>query len=151
MRKHTKRKVRVLINPLHRIEGMTKVMSHDNGAWTTKWAIANRLALQAVLTGTADKHDVSVLIGVCSIVHAFLEAGLGEQYAAEFTKAHASIQALVQRHSTTGSSALRYDERESIEFLLELHDAMLEEITVDQLESAIKLAQKLVKFEEPTT
>ena len=104
---------------------MVKPVTDTASPEITTWCIKNRSAFERILTGKAEAVDVSTLITVNRMTrHAMLITQIGMEYVDVIQRSHAALLALMRRHHTHGTSALKHEERVAFEELLDLHDAI---------------------------
>jgi hypothetical protein len=117
-------------------EGLTPVSKHDS--YLLYLQLKNSQAMAALLCGTATKHDMEILMEMSSITQSLRVMGFGKQY---LEVAVAGREALISiafravkllRFTPTGPEITALNE------LMELHDAQMEVITIQDMGNAIK-------------
>jgi hypothetical protein len=99
--------------------------------------LTNHMALEALRTGTATKHDMDVIIAACNITEGLARYKIGNDYAAEIKEAQDALYACAKRGVAMGYKFVAKGlELKAINFIMELHDAQLEAATVKDIELA---------------
>jgi len=136
MRKHCHRRpVPQLVNPLmYVLEGQAPLASHKDQVRVLK--IKNHTSMAVLVRGEATTDDMDKLISMSSITEVLaLQLGAGEVSAI----AHAGRDALLEiarRGYESRRFIVRSEEWHALNALLDLHDALMDTITVLELEQA---------------
>lgn len=108
--------------------------------------IKNHGALTAVCQGNADRADIDVLIAAVNIAEALVIQGVGKDYAAEIRAGQDALRDMAKRGVNLGDRfILRALELQAINLAMEVHDAQLDAITMQQLERAIEQVTKVIR------
>jgi hypothetical protein len=138
MRKKSKYKPRpVLVNPLaYVLEGFEKVTDHKDE--NVKVRLKNRLALDALMHGTATGYDVDLLVNVANVSTALaIAADKGREWLTAIRAGVDAIEALRNRPRKLCTGL----ELQAIRLLLDINDAQLDAATILDVEAAIKLVR----------
>lgn len=134
---------RVLRDPVgYVLEGMTAVRLH--GEYLVDLRIANSAAMAALLQGKARKPDIDKLIAMCNITETLLVMGFGSEYADALEQGSEALAAIVNRSLKHGKFTPTGPEIISLNILMELHDAQMDVITLNDMEKAIDLAKRRI-------
>jgi hypothetical protein len=104
----------------------------------TKLRLKNHIALEAIAKGQATNADLGILIAASNMTVALKCGGFGDEHH-DIARAGAdAIEALRnrERYVCTGP------ELTAIKRLIELHDAQLDVVRINDLDAALKLARK---------
>lgn len=144
MRKKSKYKPRlVLQNPLGFVlESLTPINKHEN--YLLNLQLKNSSAMERLLQGKANKRDMDTLIAMSNIAEALQLLGFGTEYNEVCIDGRTALISIIvratkiQRFTPTGL------EIQSLNLLMELHDAQMDVITVKTMDAAVNLAKKLI-------
>ena len=136
----------VLLNTMeYAMEGVNLIT--NQGDYLVDLKIKNQLAFGSALTGRASFADLTTLITAHHITEAFWAMGRGREYKDILIRSQVALREVWDRLKDSGRSTLRAPELQALRDLLELHDAMLEVATVNDMEEAIRLAKAKKKGE----
>ena len=128
---------RVLANPMgYVLEGMTSVKSHSSHILDLQ--IKNHGAMAALTQGNATRADIDLLVMMVNMVEALWRLGFGKEYHEEVA---AGLDALHAVGSRGGNFILRSSEMDALNTIMELHDAQMDVITINDLEKALKIVK----------
>ena len=142
MRKRSKYRPKgVLLNPMNYVrDGFAPMTAHADQLVTLR--LKNHAAMLALLQGEAGASHMSMLITMYNITEALHKMGFGKEYAEEVTAGRQTLMDIVRRSHKVGKYVPTGPEIAVLNTLLELHDAQMEIVTVREMDTAIKLAQK---------
>jgi hypothetical protein len=127
----------VLINPVaYVLESITPVAQHHGHLIGLK--IKNHDAMAALTRGRATRNDIDLIIIMANTCEALHRAGFGAEYKGVLREGLDAIHAVAQRGITTGRFLLRASEMNAINYLMELHDAQMDVVTVRDVEHATR-------------
>ena len=130
----------VLLNTMeYAMEGVNLITNQEG--YLVDLKIKNQLAFGSALTGRASFADLTTLITAHAITEAFWAMGRGREYKDILIRSQVALREVWDRLKDSGRSTLRAPELQAFRDLLELHDAMLEVATVNDMEEAIKRAK----------
>jgi hypothetical protein len=108
--------------------------------------IKNHGALAAICQGRAGRTDVDMLIAAMNIAEALVIQGVGTDYATEIRAGQDALHDMAKRGVDLGNRfILRATELRDINTALEIHDAQLDAITMQQLERAVEYVTRVIK------
>lgn len=149
----TSAKPRKKYRPKHRLQNpmqyaMESVSPVRNQvSYITDWQIKLHSAMTHLTQGSATKLHMDTVLAGHYICGALIDMGVGTEHKAILICSHVAMADLYIRGDSTKRYVMKAAEMQSLNGMIELHDAMLEEITVDQMEKARKAAMKnLAKF-----
>jgi hypothetical protein len=142
MRKRSKYRPKgVILNPMGYVkDGFAPMTDHADQLVTLR--LKNHAAMLALLQGEAGPSHMSMLITMYNITEALHKMGFGKEYADEVTAGRQTLMDIVHRSHKVGKYVPTGPEITILNQLLELHDAQMEIVTVREMDTAIKLAQK---------
>jgi hypothetical protein len=119
------------------IERLTPV--RDHGAYLADLRIRNHQAMHALVRGTATVAEIGDLVGICNVAEGLLKTrAIGAGHEDRVNDGVAAMKAVCVRHRRDGRVTLYAAEIEALNALLELADAQLECITVDDMDKVLK-------------
>jgi uncharacterized small protein (DUF1192 family) len=125
------------------LEKLTPVSAHSTYLLDLK--IKNHGAMAALMRGEANKDDLSNLIAMNNIIEALCRMGFGTQYKEMAQAGHATMLEVSRRFVNGGGRVTLYaHEIRALNDHMELHDAQMEVITVQDLDRAIAYIKKEV-------
>jgi hypothetical protein len=144
VRKKSKYKPKpVLQNPLSFVlENITPITQHED--YLLNLQLKNSSAMERLLQGKANKKDMNTLIAMSNITEALQLMGFGKEYKEVGVDGREALIGIImravkiQRFTPTGK------EIQSLNMLMELHDAQMDVITVKAMDEAINLAKKQI-------
>ncbi|HSG19659.1 MAG TPA: hypothetical protein VLA31_02725 [Burkholderiaceae bacterium] len=127
---------------------LTPVSKHDS--YLLDLQLKNSQAMAALLHGTATKEDMDTLIAMSNITESLRLMGFGKEY---LEVAVAGREALI-RIAVRAVKVLRFvptgPEIKALNELMELHDAQMEVITIQDMCNAIDRAKALIRKGQAT-
>ena len=134
----------VLADPVGFVtERITPVAQHDSYLLDLK--IRNSGAMAALMQGRADKRDMDTLIAMSNIVEALHALGFGKEYGEVAIAGREAILKIVWRAVERLRFVPTGPEIQALNLLMELHDAQMDVITVQDMESAIVYAKRQLR------
>jgi hypothetical protein len=119
------------------IERLTPV--RDHGKYLAELRIRNHAALHALVRGTATAGEIGDLVGICNVAEGLLKTQkLGAGHEDRVTDGIAAMKTVCVRHRRDGRVTLYAAEIEALNALMELADAQLECITVDEMDKVLR-------------
>ncbi len=108
--------------------------------------IRNHGALAEVCKGNGNRDDIDVLIAALNIAEAMVVQGVGADYACEIRAGQDALLEMTKRGiSMSNRFILKAPELAAINLAMEVHDAQLDAITVQQLERALQYVHRVVR------
>lgn len=127
---------------------LTPVSKHDS--YLLDLQLKNSQAMAALLRGTATKEDMDTLIAMSNITESLRLMGFGKEY---LEVAVAGREALI-RIAVRAVKVLRFvptgPEIKALNELMELHDAQMEVITIQDMCNALDRAKALIRKGQTT-
>lgn len=144
MRKRSKYRPRsVLANPVGFVlEGLSPVRSHETYLLDLK--IKNSGAMHALLRGNATKDDMTTLIAMSNITEALHRLGFGAEYGEACIGGREALIGISLRAKEHGRFTPTGPEITKLNTLMELHDAQMEVINLNDMNKALAFARKLL-------
>ena len=135
----------VLLNPMgYVLDGMSSVKRHSSHILDLQ--LKNNAALANLTKGVATRRDMDYLVAMVNMVEALYRLGFGLEYEDEVRAGLDALHAVGSRGAGSGKFILRASEMEAINTVMELHDAQMDVITINDLEKALKIVKdELVK------
>lgn len=101
-------------------------------------------AMDKLRRGVANRDDMDVLIGALNMCEGYmrLRAELGRDWSAEIRAGQDALLAVARRGVDTNKFICRAPELVAINLVIEIHDAQLEQTTVQDLERALAIVEK---------
>lgn len=124
-------------------ERITPLSQHET--YLLDWQLKNSGALTALMQGRANKRDMDTLIAMSNIVEALYRLGFGKEYKDVAVSGREAILKIVWRAVDKLKFIPTGPEIKALNELMELHDAQMEVITVQDMEDAIAFAKKLIR------
>lgn len=106
--------------------------------------IKNHAAMEALRKGEATKHDIDVLIGAFNMVEAFtrLRDDLGADWSTEIRQAQDALLEIARRGVEQGRFICKGPELVALNFAMQVHDAQLDQVTVQDMEKALEIIER---------
>jgi hypothetical protein len=120
-------------------ESLKPVAKHDSYLLDLK--IKNSEAMVALMRGTATKADIDILIAMSNIVEALYQLGFGSDYKNVGIDGREALLQIVHRATETKRFTPTADQIKALQFLMELHDAQMDVITIKDMERALDFAR----------
>ena len=150
MRKKSKYKPRqVLQNPLGFVlENITPITQHED--YLLNLQLKNSSAMERLLKGKATKKDMNTLIAMSNITEALQIMGFGTEYKEVGVDGREALIGIIMRAVKILRFTPTGKEIQSLNMLMELHDAQMDVITVKSMDEAINLAKKQIILRRAT-
>lgn len=150
MRKKSKYKPRqVLQNPLGFVlENITPITQHED--YLINLQLKNSSAMERLLKGKATKKDMNILIAMSNITEALQMMGFGTDYKEVAVDGREALIGIIMRAVKILRFTPTGKEIQSLNMLMELHDAQMDVITVKSMDEAINLAKKQIILRRAT-
>jgi len=144
MRKKSKYKPKpVLQNPLGFVlENITPITQHED--YLLNLQLKNSSAMERLLKGKADKKDMNTLIAMSNITEALQLMGFGTEYKEVGIDGREALIGIIMRAVKIRRFTPTGKEIQSLNMLMELHDAQMDVITVKVMDEAVNLAKKQI-------
>jgi len=150
VRKKSKYKPRqVLQNPLGFVlENITPITQHED--YLINLQLKNSSAMERLLKGKATKKDMNILIAMSNITEALQMMGFGTDYKEVAVDGREALIGIIMRAVKILRFTPTGKEIQSLNMLMELHDAQMDVITVKSMDEAINLAKKQIILRRAT-
>jgi hypothetical protein len=150
VRKKSKYKPRqVLQNPLGFVlENITPITQHED--YLLNLQLKNSSAMERLLKGKATKKDLNTLIAMSNITEALQIMGFGTEYKEVAVDGREALIGIIMRAVKILRFTPTGKEIQSLNMLMELHDAQMDVITVKSMDEAINLAKKQIILRRAT-
>jgi len=150
VRKKSKYKPRqVLQNPLGFVlENITPITQHED--YLLNLQLKNSSAMERLLKGKATKKDMNTLIAMSNITEALQIMGFGTEYKEVGVDGREALIGIIMRAVKILRFTPTGKEIQSLNMLMELHDAQMDVITVKSMDEAINLAKKQIILRRAT-
>jgi hypothetical protein len=131
-----------------RTDNMTWVMSSIKPfkeiSAGTDLRIKNHDAMDKLRRGVADKTDMDVLIGAANMCEGYmrLRDEFGKDWSTEIRAGQDALLAVARRGLDSNRFVCKAPELVAINLILEIHDAQLEQSTVQDMERALAIVEK---------
>jgi len=129
-------------------ERITPITKHES--YLLDLQLKNSQSMTALLQGRASKRDMDSLIAMSNIVEALQRLGFGKDYEEVAVGGREAILKIVWRAVDKLRFVPTGPEINALNLLMELHDAQMEIITVQDMEAAIALAKQLIRTKNAT-
>lgn len=112
----------------------------------TTLRIVNHAALAALSQGVGTRLDVNALVEALNMTEALACQAVGTEYAGEIRTGQDALLALAQRGLAAGDVyVFRAAELTAVNLAMEIHDAQLDAITLQQLDRALELVRRKLR------
>jgi hypothetical protein len=150
MRKRSKYRPKpVLVNPLgYVIESLTPVTQHENFLLDLK--IKNSESMVSLMQGRAVKADMDILIAMSNVTEALHQMGFGAEYQDVCVGGRMAILTIIDRARQHGRFTPTGPEIQTLNLLMELHDAQMDIVTIRDIEKALALAKHKIAHSKDT-
>ena len=109
--------------------------------------IKNHSALEALRTGQAKRYDIDSIISALNVSEALARLGIGHEYVHEIKEGQDALLELSRRGiNREDRFVAKASELMAINYVMELHDAMLEITTIGELEKALDMVMNEIKL-----
>jgi len=131
-----------------RTDNMTWVMSSIKPfkeiSAGTDLRIKNHDAMDKLRRGEADKSDMDVLIGAANMCEGYmrLRDEFGKDWSTEIRAGQDALLAVARRGLDSNKFICKAPELVAINLILEIHDAQLDQSTVQDMERALEIVEK---------
>jgi hypothetical protein len=142
VRKKSKYKPRpVLVDPVgFVVESVKPLAEHDD--YVLKWKLKNHEAFASLMRGQAGKDDINTLAAARNISEALLVVLDGSDVDGTLARSAVAIIELCDRGNAGKSLVMRSEEMQAMRDLMQLHDELLDVVTIRQFEDALAYAKK---------
>lgn len=106
--------------------------------------------MQNLLQGRADKQDLNTLIAMSNITEMLQEMGFGADYENVCVDGREALIGIIMRAVNIKRFTPTGKEIQSLNTLMELHDAQMDVITVKNMDEAIRLAKMKIAHKKAT-
>jgi len=150
MRKRSKyRPKHVLLNPVGFVmEGLSPVRSHT--AFMLDLKIKNHAALDSLTKGAATRSDIDTLIAMVNMTEAFARMGFGKDYGDVVRNGLQALRDVGKRGVAYGNFIMKASEMNALNSAMELHDAQMDVVTLNDMDAAIALVQEEYRLRKMT-
>lgn len=108
--------------------------------------IKNHGALATIVQGHGGRADIDTLIAALNIAEALVHQSVGTDYAADIRAGQDALHAMAKRGVDLGGRFIfKAPELTAINLAMDVHDAQMDAITVQQLERAIAYVARVVR------
>ena len=128
--------------------GLKKVGTLPTAGVTLK--LKNHEALDSILKGQGTKDHVDVLIAALNMSEALIRVRdeLGRDWSNEIKAAQDAIRTMGKRGVERGSFGFTGPEMNAMKFFMDLHDAQLDECTVQEMERALFIVSEEIRLKK---
>ena len=145
MRKRSKYKPKpVLQNPLgYVMESATPLIEHET--YVVDWQLKNNSAFEKLLKGIADKKDINTLVAARNITEGLMVTLKGADADGTLARSAVALIELCDRGNAGKSLVMKAQEIQAMRDMMQLHDELLEVVTVRQFERALEYTKNEIK------
>jgi len=145
MRKRSKYKPKpVLANPLgYVMESATPLIEHET--YVVDWQLKNNSAFEKLLKGIADKKDINTLVAARNITEGLMVTLKGADADGTLARSAVALIELCDRGNAGKSLVMKAQELQAMRDMMQLHDELLEVVTVRQFERALEYTMNEIK------
>jgi hypothetical protein len=145
MRKRSKYKPKpVLQNPLgYVMESATPLIEHET--YVVDWQLKNNSAFEKLLKGIADKKDINTLVAARNITEGLMVTLKGADADGTLARSAVALIELCDRGNAGKSLVMKAQEIQVMRDMMQLHDELLEVVTVRQFERALEYTKNEIK------
>jgi hypothetical protein len=145
MRKRSKYKPKpVLQNPLgYVMESATPLIEHET--YVVDWQLKNNSAFEKLLKGIADKKDINTLVAARNITEGLMVTLKGADADGTLARSAVALIELCDRGNAGKSLVMKAQELQAMRDMMQLHDELLEVVTVRQFERALEYTKNEIK------
>jgi hypothetical protein len=145
MRKRSKYKPKpVLQNPLgYVMESATPLIEHET--YVVDWQLRNNSAFEKLLKGIADKKDINTLVAARNITEGLMVTLKGADADGTLARSAVALIDLCDRGNAGKSLVMKAQELQAMRDMMQLHDELLEVVTVRQFERALEYTKNEIK------
>lgn len=130
------------------IAGLRKVGTLPSAGVALK--LKNHESLDSILKGEGNKDHVDVLIAALNMSEALIRIRdeLGRDWSKEIKEAQDAVRAMGKRGIERGSFAFTGPEMNAVKLVMDLHDAQLDECTVQEMERALFIVAEEIRLKK---
>jgi hypothetical protein len=145
MRKRSKYKPKpVLVNPLgYVMESATPLIEHET--YVVDWQLRSNSAFEKLLKGLADKKDINTLVAARNITEGLMVTLKGADADGTLARSAVALIELCDRGNAGKSLVMKAQEIQAMRDMMQLHDELLEVVTVRQFERALEYTKNEIK------
>jgi hypothetical protein len=145
MRKRSKYKPKpVLVNPLgYVMESATPLIEHET--YVVDWQLRSNSAFEKLLKGIADKKDINTLVAARNITEGLMVTLKGADADGTLARSAVALIELCDRGNAGKSLVMKAQELQAMRDMMQLHDELLEVVTVRQFERALEYTKNEIK------
>jgi hypothetical protein len=150
MRKRSKYKPRpVLLNPVGFVmEGLSPVRAHT--AFMLDLKIKNHAAMDSLTKGVATRSDIDTIISMVNMTEAFARMGFGKDYGDVVRNGLQALRDVGKRGVAYGNFIMKASEMNALNSAMELHDAQMDVVTLNDMDAAIALVYEEYRLKKMT-
>ena len=106
--------------------------------------------MEALTKGKATRIDIDMLISMVNITEAFARLGFGQNYSDIVRDGLQALRAVGKRGVASGSFILKAHEMNALNTVMELHDAQIDVVTLNDMNQAIALVREEFRLKKMT-
>lgn len=129
-------------------QGLTPVSEHGDAL--VRMRLRNHDAFDMLTKGRATRLHIDLLIAAVNMTEALYRMGVGREYKDEVRAGLEALREVGRRSMELGRFVLRGEEMSALSTVLELHDAQLEVITVQEMERALDIVSEEIRNKRAT-
>lgn len=133
----------VFANPLAFVLESNKLLK-DHESYVVNWELKNIAAFSSLLKGEATKAEIDTLVAARNIVEALLVICGIKQDDGTLARSACALIEICDRYNQ-GKRALKAPEIQALRDMMQVHDELLEVVTVGQFEKALAYARKEIR------
>jgi hypothetical protein len=135
----------VILDPMAYIQqGFTPIAEHGSALVTMR--LRSHSALEALVTGKANRANIDVLIAMVNMTEALYRMGVGREYSSEVRAGLEALRSVGRRSMELGRFVLKSDEMAALNTVMELHDAQLDHMNEPHEEQQMLFMKKFTEF-----
>ena len=116
----------------------------------TTLRVKNHDALNNLRMGTATRADMDMLIAASNIAEAMRRMGKGTDWGSEINAGREALLMATRRGVDTLRFTLKGEELKAMNLMMQIHDAQLDDCTVQEVETAIDIVTEEIKHKRAT-
>jgi hypothetical protein len=126
------------------LSGLKPVAKHEE---VLHLRTKNHSSMASILAGTGTRDDVDVLIAAMNMTESLslIRNELGYDWKTEISTAQTALFTMAQRGLTRGRFLFTGPEMQAIKLAMEIHDAQIDQCTIQDFERALDLIAKTVR------
>lgn len=133
----------VFVDPLGYVLEANKLLK-DHESYVVNWELKNIAAFSALLKGEATKAELDTLVAARNIVDALLVVCGVKQDDGTLARSACALMEICDRYSQ-GKRALKAPEIQALRDMMQVHDELLDVVTVGHFEKALAYARKEIR------